>query len=131
MVYKIDKLRWLNRITDDFDGENITVKLMKGTVPTIAEGQEFTPTSRDTDLLASFTVQLDGAGKEVSTVGFTPTATGDVTWAKIIFGSYVITTDQIGLIRDTNKVIWLSTKSLTTGTQSFLQAIYISMTGVA
>ena len=130
MVYKIDKLRWLNRVTDDFDGENITVKLMSGTVPTIVEGYDFVPTSRDSEMLASFSVSLDGAGKEISTVAFVPTTAGSVTWAKIIFGNYVITTDKIGLITDTNKVMWLSTKSLTAGTTAYLQAIYLSMTGV-
>ena len=131
MVYKINKLTWLNRLMDDFDGETVTVKLMKGAVPTLNEVYSMTPTTRDTDLLASLPVILDGAGVSKSENSFTPTGSGDITWMKIIFGNYVITTDRIGLLNSTHNMAWVSNKTLVNGTIEYLYLLYIKMQEVS
>jgi hypothetical protein len=130
MVFKINKINWLNRVKDDFDGETVTVKLMKGNVPTLSEVYDMTPTTRDTDMLASFNVVLDGAGVSKNEVTYTPSASGDVTWMKIIFGNYVITTDRVGLINDASSMIWLPSKTLVSGTAQTMYLLYIKINEV-
>lgn len=131
MVYRINKINWLSRITDDFDGETVTIKLMKGTVPTMSEVYDMTPTGRDsTDLLANFNVVLDGTGVSTNEVSFTPSATGNVTWMKIIFGNYVITTDKVGLINDPSSLIWITSKSLTASVAQTMYLLYIKISEV-
>jgi hypothetical protein len=103
---------------------------MKGNVPTLSEVYDMTPTTRDADMLASFNVVLDGSGVSKNEVTYTPSASGDVTWMKIIFGNYVITTDRVGLINDANSMIWLPSKTLVSGTAQTMYLLYIKINEV-
>ena len=130
MNYRINKLDWLNRVKDDFDGETLTIKLMKGTVPTIDEVYNMAPTTRATDELATISVILDGTGVSKNESMFTPTATGSATWMKIISGAFVIATDRVGLINSDNSMIWLTKKDLVLGAPETMYLFKINMAEV-
>lgn len=131
MVYKVQEINWFNRIKDDFDNDTVIVKLMSGTVPTVEETYDMVSTSRDEEKLAEFNITLDGAGVSKAETVFTPTATGDITWFKIVKGDYVIATDLFGGINESDKMMWLSNSSLTLDVEEIMYILYIKFVEVS
>ena len=130
MEVKYDNSIWITRLQALFSSRVITIKIMKGDLPSEADGKLMTPTFRDTDLLASFTISTDvnGVGSvPVTLTEFTPTGTGTATWFKIISGTNVACTDLIGTVGSTNKMLIIEKLNLTANEVTFLMAFKIKL----
>lgn len=127
MYYKFPTTTYLDRINDDFMSKTVTLKFYSGVVPTIEEAYTMTPELRDDELLGSTTIGLDSIGENTSQPTITPVAAGDVTWCKIISGTFVICTDLIGITNEAGNVIWLYSKQFDPLVTNTVQVVYLKM----
>jgi cystathionine beta-lyase family protein involved in aluminum resistance len=127
MYYKFPISTYLARINDDFMSKTVTLKFYSGVVPTIEEAYTMSPALRDDELLGSTTIGLNSIGENTSQPSFLPTSDGEVSWCKIISGTYVICTDLIGITNEHNNIIWLHSKQFDTTISNTVQVVYLKM----
>lgn len=115
--YKLDKSFTIDKLNNYFNARSFDVVLMGGTPPSVSEGRIIDRNDRASDELGRIT-QTFTNGNMSTSVTFTPTASGAITWAKImpsgVADNIVVTTDHIG-VEGSSNLIWVQNVICTAG----------------